>query len=140
MCVCFFFPFILDIKFVGRTSRGHTGERSHRIFHPPSFCGYKDLITTYSIITTGDYFEDKVFKKASSNSSWTEFNRHVPIKTLTSIGMYQSKLLISIGMHQRKIYIFTKFTKDAPQASRGKDHKLYSWGEEKATSWPLHAT
>ena len=24
--------------FVGRTSRGHTG-RSHRIFHPPSFCG-----------------------------------------------------------------------------------------------------
>ena len=26
----FFFPFILDIKFVGRTSRGHTGGRSHR--------------------------------------------------------------------------------------------------------------
>ena len=25
MCVCVFFPFILDIKFVGRTSRGHTG-------------------------------------------------------------------------------------------------------------------
>ena len=24
-CVCVFFPFILDIKFVGRTSRGHTG-------------------------------------------------------------------------------------------------------------------
>ena len=39
MCVCFFFPFILDIKFVGRTSRGHTGGRSHRISHPPSFCG-----------------------------------------------------------------------------------------------------
>ena len=37
--VCVFFPFILDIKFVGCTSRGHTGERSHRIFHPPSFCG-----------------------------------------------------------------------------------------------------
>ena len=34
-----FFPFILDIKFVGHTSRGHTGGRSHRIFHPPSFCG-----------------------------------------------------------------------------------------------------
>ena len=31
MCVCVFFPFILDIKFVGRTSRGHTGGRSHRI-------------------------------------------------------------------------------------------------------------
>ena len=39
VCVCVFFPFILDIKFVGRTSRDHTGGRSHRIFHPPSFCG-----------------------------------------------------------------------------------------------------
>ena len=38
-CVCVFFPSILDIKFVGRTSRGHTGGRSHRIFDPPSFCG-----------------------------------------------------------------------------------------------------
>ena len=37
--VCVFFPFILDIKFVGRTSRGHTGERSHRIPHPPFFYG-----------------------------------------------------------------------------------------------------
>ena len=37
--VCVFFPFILDIKFVGRTSRGHTGGRSHRISHLPSFCG-----------------------------------------------------------------------------------------------------
>ena len=35
MCVCVFFPFILDIKFVERTSRGHTGGRSHRISHPP---------------------------------------------------------------------------------------------------------
>ena len=34
-----FFPFILDIRFVGRTSRGHTGGRPHRISHPPSFCG-----------------------------------------------------------------------------------------------------
>ena len=39
MCVCVFFPFILEIKFVGRTSRGHTGGRSHRISHPPSLCG-----------------------------------------------------------------------------------------------------
>ena len=37
VCVCVFFPFILDIKFVGRTSRGHTGGKSHRISHPP-FC------------------------------------------------------------------------------------------------------
>ena len=39
VCVCVFFPFILDINYVGRTSRGHTGERSHRISHPLSFCG-----------------------------------------------------------------------------------------------------
>ena len=39
VCVCVSFPFILDIKFAGRTSRGYTGGRSHRIFHPPSFCG-----------------------------------------------------------------------------------------------------
>ena len=38
VCVCFL-RFVLDIKFVGRTSRGHTGRRSHRISHPPSFCG-----------------------------------------------------------------------------------------------------
>ena len=40
MCVYVFFTsFIRDIKFVGRTSRGHTGGRSHRISHPPSICG-----------------------------------------------------------------------------------------------------
>ena len=34
VCVlCVFFPFIVDIKFVGRTSRGHTGGRSHRLIH-----------------------------------------------------------------------------------------------------------
>ena len=37
--MCVFFPFILNIKFVGRTRGSHTGGRSHRIFHPPSFCG-----------------------------------------------------------------------------------------------------
>ena len=39
VCVCVFFRSILDIKFVGRTSRGHKGGRSHRISHPLSFCG-----------------------------------------------------------------------------------------------------
>ena len=39
VCVCVFFPFILDVKFVGCTSRGHTGGRSHRVSDPPSFCG-----------------------------------------------------------------------------------------------------
>ena len=34
-----FFAFILDIKFVGRTNRGHTRGKSHKISHPPSFCG-----------------------------------------------------------------------------------------------------
>ena len=35
MCVCF----LPVYKFVGRTSRGHIRGKSHRIFHPPSFCG-----------------------------------------------------------------------------------------------------
>ena len=40
VCVCVFSShFILDIKLVGRTSRGHTGGRSHRISHQPSSCG-----------------------------------------------------------------------------------------------------
>ena len=38
-CVRFFFPFFLDIKFVGSTSRGHTGRGSYMILLPPSFCG-----------------------------------------------------------------------------------------------------
>ena len=38
-CVCVFSSHSLDIKFVGRTSRGYTGGRSHRISHPLSFCG-----------------------------------------------------------------------------------------------------
>ena len=29
VCVCVFFPFILGIKFVGRTSGGHTGVLIH---------------------------------------------------------------------------------------------------------------
>ena len=33
--VCLLFPFILDIKFVGRTSRGHTGF----LIHLPSAMG-----------------------------------------------------------------------------------------------------
>ena len=32
MCGCVLFPFILDIKFLGSTTRGHTGGRPHRIF------------------------------------------------------------------------------------------------------------
>ena len=39
VCVCVFFLFILDIKFVGHASRGQTGGRPDRISHPPSFCG-----------------------------------------------------------------------------------------------------
>ena len=39
VCGCVFFPFILDVKFVGCTSRGHIGGRSYRVSHPPSFCG-----------------------------------------------------------------------------------------------------
>ena len=38
MCVCVVIPFIVDVRLIcGRTSRGRTGGRSHRISHPPSF-------------------------------------------------------------------------------------------------------
>ena len=40
MCVCFL-PIHSghQVRWTYRTGRGHTGGRSHRIFHPPSFCG-----------------------------------------------------------------------------------------------------
>ena len=37
VCVCVFFPFILDIKFVRRTSRSHTGGRSQQDFSSTFF-------------------------------------------------------------------------------------------------------
>ena len=37
-CVCCY-PFYSGRQVCGRTGRGHTGGRPHRIFHPPSFCG-----------------------------------------------------------------------------------------------------
>ena len=61
--VCVFFPFILDIKFVGRTSRGHTEGRSHRISLPSSFCGAclnfsreKDSAFTFPLSTVKSNF------------------------------------------------------------------------------------
>ena len=39
VCVCVAFPFILDVRLCGRTSRGQTRGRSHRNSHPPFFCG-----------------------------------------------------------------------------------------------------
>ena len=40
VCVCVCCPPIFSGRQAsGRTSRGHTGGRSHRISHPPSFCG-----------------------------------------------------------------------------------------------------
>ena len=56
VCVCVFFPFILDVRLVGRTSRGHTGGRSHRISHPPSFCGAR---LTNSKIIVATFFRDE---------------------------------------------------------------------------------
>ena len=46
---CVFFPFIMDVKFVGCTSRGHTGGRPHGISHPPYFCG----ISYLTFVTAG---------------------------------------------------------------------------------------
>ena len=40
VCVCVVIPFILNVRLTcGRTSRGHTGGRPHRISHLPFFCG-----------------------------------------------------------------------------------------------------
>ena len=42
MCVCYTLcchPIYSGRQAYGRTSRGHTGGSSHRISHPPSFCG-----------------------------------------------------------------------------------------------------
>ena len=38
LCVCCL-PIYSGCQTCGRTSRGHTGVRSHRISYPPSFCG-----------------------------------------------------------------------------------------------------
>ena len=44
VCVCVVIPFIPEVRFVcGRTGRGHTGGRSHRI-SPPSFSAVLALI------------------------------------------------------------------------------------------------
>ena len=56
MCfVCVFFTFILDIKFVGRTSRRHTGGKSHRIFPARRIQPFLSLvdfiITTLPVVT-----------------------------------------------------------------------------------------
>ena len=67
VCVCVFFPFILDIKFVGRTSRGHTGGRSHRISHPLSFCGNKGGIVHVKPNTTCVLCTHGVFTLLSAN-------------------------------------------------------------------------
>ena len=42
--VCVFFPFILDIKFVGRTSRSHTQEESRTGFLIPLLSAVRALI------------------------------------------------------------------------------------------------
>ena len=57
MCVCVFFPFILDIKFVGCTSRGHTGESSHSI----SPCIRLDALLLLYIIINLFYYVLKMF-------------------------------------------------------------------------------
>ena len=75
VCVCLFsfFPFILDIKFVGRTSRDHTGGRSHRISRPPSFCG---ACLNFSREGFSHSFPSSTVK---SNFAIQQFNRSPPV-------------------------------------------------------------
>ena len=67
--VCVFFPFILDIKFVGRTNRGHTGGRSHRISHPPSF--YGACLTFFSREGFSNSFPSSTVRWRSFSTRWT---------------------------------------------------------------------
>ena len=80
VCVCVFFPSILDIKFVGRTSRGHTGGRSHRIFNPPSFCGacLVSEILLYQLYIIIDIYIDIYFRcRVFTSIFWYVFLRIV---------------------------------------------------------------
>ena len=44
MCLCVFFPFILDIKFVGRAAAGVTQEEGHTGFFTPFLSAVRALI------------------------------------------------------------------------------------------------
>ena len=70
--MCVFSPFILDVKFVGCTSRGHTGGRSHRISHPPSFCGVPGMPLLFSLEGFSHSFPSSTVK---SNFVYKRFNR-----------------------------------------------------------------
>ena len=48
------FPFILDIKFVGRTSRGHTGGRCQPCFHRHH--DMAGIVTKQVSVCTDDFF------------------------------------------------------------------------------------
>ena len=77
VCVCVFFAFILDITFVGRTSRGHTGF----LIHLPSavraliFLARRVQPSFLSLVNREVEFCVCVF---SSHSFWTSSSLDVP--------------------------------------------------------------
>ena len=102
----------------------------------------------------------KLTKAASSNTSGTDFNRHVPIK-IPKFNRHVPIKILKFNRHVPiKIYFFTKhlpikevrrqsskFTKDHTthatkdatfwmQAFRGGDQKSHSWRQKWATGWP----
>ena len=71
--VCVFFPFIVDIKFVGRTNRGHTGGRS------------QDFSSTFFLRCVPLFFSREGFSPSfpsstvKSNFVHQRFNRSPPV-------------------------------------------------------------
>ena len=71
VCVCVFFPFILDNKFVGHTSRGHTGFLLYLpsavralIFLPrriQTFLSLVDRKVEFCVLTISSFFTCWVF-------------------------------------------------------------------------------
>ena len=87
----------------GRTSRGHTGGKSHRISHPPSFCGaclnffsregfsrsfpsstvksnfvYNVLTIHSNVLNLLGIFFNSFVRKNTSSCDDTEIRTHVP--------------------------------------------------------------
>ena len=104
---CVFFPFILDIKFVGRTSRSHTGGRSHRISHPPFWgvgvmCGWCLAYCTGVVLNTvGESAmpDSKENKQADAGSR--RFRRHFLCGALCVI-FYLQSMKVYLHIHVQR--------------------------------------
>ena len=115
ICVlCIFFPFILDIKFVGRTSQGHTGFLIHLpsavqalIFLARRIQPFLSLVERVSrILCTNDLIVLHLlgFFFLVRKISFTGIRTHVPTcqKVTRLLLSYRGDLLSQIGQRQPK--------------------------------------